>query len=113
MCVALQQAGDQSDHIQPGVSHRGVQHPPGCLYDISLWAESKEVSPHTQVKRSQRLPMMRNTRFHSEALLKIQQSWNCSTNLRSLIRRVEGSWILKPSGTAAALNPSFVKLNSP
>lgn len=95
MCVALQQAGDQADHIQPGVAHRGVQHPPGCLYDISLWAESKEVSPHKRKRfeRSQRLPMMRNTHFHSEALFKIQQSWHSSTNLRSLIRRVEGSFV--------------------
>lgn len=49
MCVALQQAGDQSDHIQPGVSHGGVQHPPGCLYDVSLWAERKEVSGEIHV----------------------------------------------------------------
>lgn len=47
MRVALQQAGNQSDHIQPGVSHRGVQHPPGCLYDVSLQVKSKEVSPRT------------------------------------------------------------------
>lgn len=32
---------------------------------------------------------MRNTGF----LLKLQQSWNSSTNLRSLIRRVEGSFV--------------------
>ncbi|TNN40666.1 hypothetical protein EYF80_049160 [Liparis tanakae] len=34
--VALQQTGHQSDHIEPRVAHRGVQHAPRRLHHIGL-----------------------------------------------------------------------------